>query len=123
MSHGDVPQEVIDLAERLCRKKSGFSRYPMAAIIYGYKRNTPVVISTGVNYHLRICHDKVITGGRNGTPYSRHAERDAILGCSKRDLFGSSIYIHRLGGKLAKPCEKCMNLIMSTGINTISWSQ
>lgn len=93
----------------------------MAAVIYKGRRSSPEIISTGVNRHLYIGRTR--TSGAHGTPYSIHAERDAIQGCSKQDLWGSSIYIHRKGGKLAKPCINCMNLIMSTGINHISWSQ
>jgi deoxycytidylate deaminase len=110
----EVPKEVIELAERLCNKKSGFKRYPMAAIIY--KGRKPTIISTGVNRHLFIGTDikrKV---------YSIHAERDAISGCSKQDLWGASIFIFRKNSLLAKPCIKCMNLIMSTGISHIHWS-
>lgn len=95
----------------------------MAAIVYKYKRNSVVIISTGVNYHLtyRVCSKKRKEKGRWGTN-NLHAERDAILGCSKQDLWGASIYIHRQGSKIAKPCENCMNLIMGTGISHMHWS-
>lgn len=93
----------------------------MSAVIYKYKRNKTVVISTGVNRHLYIGKKK--EKGRYGTPYSIHAERDAIEGCSRQDLWGASIFVYRKGNKLARPCPKCMNLIMSTGINHIAWSQ
>jgi deoxycytidylate deaminase len=86
----------------------------MAAIIY--KGRKPIIISTGVNYHLH-CGTNI-----KRKNYSIHAERDAIMGCSKQDLYGAHIYVHRKGYKLARPCIKCMNLIMSTGINHIHWS-
>ena len=114
MSHNEVPQEIIDLAERLCNKKSGFARYPMAAIIY--KGRKPTIISTGVNYHLH-CGTNI-----KRTKYSIHAERDAISGCAPWELHGASIYIHRQGSKMARPCPKCMNLIMSIGISHLHWS-
>jgi len=120
ISRTEVPKEITELAERLCNK-SGFSRYPMSAVIYKFKKNKSVVISTGVNRHLFIGQTKQ-TRGKYGTPYSIHAERDAIMGCSKQDLYGAHIYVHRKGYKLARPCIKCMNLIMSTGINHIHWS-
>jgi deoxycytidylate deaminase len=114
MSRGEVPKEIVELAERLCNKKSGFKRYPMAAVIY--KGRKPTIISTGVNYHLH-CGTNI-----ERKCYSIHAERDAISGCSKQDLWGASIFIFRKNNLLAKPCPKCMNLIMATGINQISWS-
>jgi deoxycytidylate deaminase len=81
-----------------------------------YKGRKPTIISTGVNYHLH-CGTNI-----KRKNYSIHAERDAIDGCSKQDLWGAKLYVHRLHGRMAKPCIKCMNLILATGINQISWS-
>jgi len=110
---------IVDIAESVARTST--MRQKHSAIIYIFKRNTPRIISFGVN--------RWAYRGNNGrigwTKYSRHAEADAILRCHDRRLFPKShIYVHRVGGKLAKPCDCCMSLIEMVGIseNNIHWS-
>jgi deoxycytidylate deaminase len=53
---------------------------------------------------------------------SIHAEQGAIVGCSRQELWGSSIYVYRANGALAKPCYNCEALIRDVGIRNIFYS-
>lgn len=108
-----IPQNVIDLAKKLALKST--MKHKIGAVIYNKKK----IIGVGYNRWL-------IIGNYNCNKYNRHsihAEIDAMLGCDKRELYGSSIYIYRKNGRLAKPCNVCMEHILKSGISNIYWSE
>ena len=55
-----------------------------------------------------------------------HSELDAILGVSREDLKGATIYVYREGanGKpvLAKPCKYCQELIKLANIKEVCYT-
>jgi len=55
-----------------------------------------------------------------------HAELDAMLGVSFRDLLGATAYVarqHKDGTHaLAKPCPCCMELLTNAGIKRVYWT-
>lgn len=60
--------------------------------------------------------------GSNGL--GQHAEYHAITRCNHKRLKGSTIYVYGIRKRnqrvvLAKPCPKCMSLILDAGIATI----
>lgn len=78
--------------------------------------------------------NKVLSSGFNvrkthptyGTGYYRHlhAEGNAIYKAVRKriDLQGSTIYVYRNNGRLAKPCLHCQELIERFGISEIVYS-
>jgi len=61
------------------------------------------------------------------TPFKTiHAEFDAIIGVSKEDLIGATIYVYRqhADGSPAssKPCASCENLIRLAGISKVCYT-
>lgn len=97
--------------------KSPFLRHRLGAVVVKGGR----VLSTGYN---EIRYTKEL---RNST---LHAEEAAILNLLKRrklhELNGASIYVSRItpGGRTAcsKPCNRCMDLIRSVGIERIHFT-
>ena len=90
-------------------------RHKIGAVIYNKKG----IINSGYNRWL-------IVGGNfnryKNSRYSIHAETDAIFGCNLRELWGSSIYVYRENGNLAKPCNHCMANLITHGVKNIFWS-
>jgi len=109
-----VPDEVIRLAVRICKKSE--MRQQMAAVIYDNNHN---IINVGYNRWLVKRSPRSTT---NFIRYSIHAEIDALRGCSRRELWGANIYIHRNNGKLAKPCVNCTKILTKYGISNVYWS-
>jgi deoxycytidylate deaminase len=56
-------------------------------------------------------------------PGSIHAEEDAIASMLKhgkeKEIKGSTMYVVRVGHKLAKPCSHCMNTLMHYGVKKV----
>jgi len=105
------PNTLLPLAEKLSEKST--MRYKLSAIIF--KKNR--IINTGYNRWLTIGHKTKIYSAT-----SIHAEADAIIGCSRQELWGSSILIYRKNSGLAKPCKHCTDLIITSGIRTIYYT-
>jgi len=90
----------------------------MSAVIY--YGNSVMAIGINRHYTLSDTHRAIF-----GLPYcSIHAEVDAIFKAHRHmaDLHKMSIYVHRVGGKFAKPCNHCMSLLYHFGIHDIKWS-
>jgi deoxycytidylate deaminase len=55
-----------------------------------------------------------------------HAELDAIIGMSRKDLRGTTIYVARILANgdlaLARPCSACQDLLRSVGIKKVVYS-
>lgn len=65
----------------------------------------------------------VLSAATNSRRLGRHAELRALLGF--RNYSGATLYIARDGGKMSKPCSKCMERIQKVGLARIvfaDWS-
>ena len=79
-----------------------------------------IIISTGYNGMPKGCSDDVFPWDRSGEneaatkyPYVVHAELNAILNASGRDLRGSRIYVALF------PCNECAKAIIQCGIKEV----
>ena len=76
-----------------------------------------IIISTGYNGMPKGCSDDEFPWDREGEqtkyPYVVHAELNAILNASGRDLRGSRIYVALF------PCNECAKAIIQSGIREI----
>ena len=76
-----------------------------------------IIISTGYNGMPKGCSDDEFPWEREGAetkyPYVVHAELNAILNASGRDLRGSRIYVALF------PCNECAKAIIQSGIKEV----
>ena len=79
-----------------------------------------IIISTGYNGMPKGCSDDEFPGDRKGEneaatkyPYVVHAELNAILNASGRDLRGSRIYVALF------PCNECAKAIIQSGVKEV----
>ena len=79
-----------------------------------------IIISTGYNGMPKGCSDDEFPWDRKGeneaatkNPYVVHAELNAILNASGRDLRGSRIYVALF------PCNECAKAIIQSGIKEV----
>ena len=76
-----------------------------------------IIISTGYNGMPKGCSDDEFPWDRSGEetkyPYVVHAELNAILNASGRDLRGSRIYVALF------PCNECAKAIIQSGIREV----
>ena len=76
-----------------------------------------IIISTGYNGMPKGCSDDIFPWERDGDetkyPYVVHAELNAILNASGRDLRGSRIFVALF------PCNECAKAIIQSGIKEV----
>ena len=76
-----------------------------------------IIISTGYNGMPKGCSDDEFPWDRTGEetkyPYVVHAELNAIMNASGRDLRGSKLYVALF------PCNECAKAIIQSGIKEI----
>ena len=76
-----------------------------------------IIISTGYNGMPKGCSDDEFPWDREGQetkyPYVVHAELNAILNASGRDLRGSRIYVALF------PCNECAKAIIQSGVREV----
>jgi len=76
-----------------------------------------IIISTGYNGMPKGCSDDEFPWNREGAetkyPFVVHAELNAILNASGRDLRGSRIYVALF------PCNECAKAIIQSGIREV----
>ena len=76
-----------------------------------------IIVSTGYNGMPKGCSDDEYPWERDGEetkyPYVVHAELNAILNASGRDLRGSRIYVALF------PCNECAKAIIQSGIKEV----
>ena len=76
-----------------------------------------IIISTGYNGMPKGCSDDEFPWERTGEetkyPYVVHAELNAILNASGRDLRGSRIYVALF------PCNECAKAIIQSGVKEV----
>jgi deoxycytidylate deaminase len=111
-----ISSQILQLAEKISLKSP--MRNKMSAIVF--KREE--IINTGYNRWLFMGSRQIRS--KNGTPYSIHAEQDALEDCSRKELRNASIFIYRHKNLLAKPCNCCMSRILRAGIreDRVYWS-
>jgi deoxycytidylate deaminase len=88
------------------------------------------VITKG-NRVLSVGHNSIGYCELNSFKNSKHAEMDAVLKLLRREeglssLCGSTVYVTRItptgNTALAKPCPKCMSLLISVGVKEIIYT-
>ena len=76
-----------------------------------------IIISTGYNGMPKGCSDDEFPWAREGEetkyPYVVHAELNAILNASGRDLRGSRVYVALF------PCNECAKAIIQSGVKEV----
>ena len=76
-----------------------------------------IIISTGYNGMPKGCSDDEFPWGREGAetkyPYVVHAELNAILNASGRDLRGSRLFVALV------PCNECAKAIIQSGVKEV----
>ena len=76
-----------------------------------------IIISTGYNGMPKGCSDDIFPWDRVGEdtkyPYVVHAELNAILNASGRDLRGSKLYVALF------PCNECAKAIIQSGVKEV----
>ena len=76
-----------------------------------------IIISTGYNGMPKGCSDDEFPWGREGAetkyPFVVHAELNAILNASGRDLRGSRVYVALF------PCNECAKAIIQSGVKEV----
>ena len=76
-----------------------------------------IIISTGYNGMPKGCSDDIFPWDREGEetkyPYVVHAELNAILNASGRDLRGSRIFVALF------PCNECAKAIIQSGVREV----
>ena len=76
-----------------------------------------IIISTGYNGMPKGCSDDDFPWNRDGEdtkyPYVVHAELNAILNASGRDLRGSKLYVALF------PCNECAKAVIQSGVKEI----
>ena len=76
-----------------------------------------IIISTGYNGMPKGCSDDEFPWGREGAetkyPYVVHAELNAILNASGRDLRGSRLFVALF------PCNECAKAIIQSGVKEV----
>lgn len=116
----------VNIAMAVAARSTCLKRHYGAVIV---KNNE--VISTGYNGspagepHCELCTK--VGNDKDMAEYTScpavHAEMNAIISASRRDMIGSTLYLacDKVGvGRLpAEPCEICLRLIKNAGINEV----
>jgi len=110
---------IVQLAEELSAKSD--MKQQVSAVIF---REGVGILGQGYNHWLGTC--SVPRSTVYGVPVrSIHAEIAAIRWTyrkyGERAFTGATIYIHRRGNRLARPCSHCAQVIEMFGLNPI-WS-
>ena len=112
-----IPDHVIDLAEKVCMKSN--MSHKLSAILYN---NKGTVINVGYNRRLVDSRSPTVIKRHGLRWLSVHAEVDALSGINFNDLHKYNLYVHRVGGKLARPCVQCRHILDMYSLNRVYWS-
>lgn len=109
-----MKNKFFDLAKKLSYK-SDHRQHKIGGVLVKKSK----IISVGFN--------KLRTHTKSNNPWkSVHCEFDVILGCTKEELAGSSIYIYRQhqdgSSANSKPCKYCAMLIKESGIKKVYYT-
>ena len=134
----------LGIAEAVCKRSTCLKRRYGAVIV-----NNDEVVSTGYNGNPRtlencsdtgICHrlDKPHNSGDYSDCHSVHAEQNAMLSASRKDMIGATLYLYGeeatgheyLGDKITRssfvpvtgfisPCPICARMLINCGIKDV----
>ena len=115
-------QYYLNIAKSVAQKSTCLRRQYGAVIV-----KNDEIIATGYNgpprgiEHCTICNrlNEPHNSGNYQSCQSVHAEMNAIISASRRDMIGSTLYLYgeENGVQIeAKPCEICSRLIINAGI-------
>lgn len=125
MSRISVDEYYLNIAKAVCKRSSCLKRQYGAVIV-----NNHEIIATGYNGSPRgeinccdigVCErlNEVHNSGKYDLCKSVHAEQNAIISASRKDMIGGTLYLYgEENGKPvdAKPCSICERMIKNAGI-------
>lgn len=128
MSRISVDDYYLNIAKAVSKRSSCLKRQYGAVIV-----NHKEIISTGYNgsprgeencCDLGYCHrlHEIHNSGFYDTCKSVHAEQNAIISASRKDMIGGTIYLYgEENGKTinCEPCPICSRMIKNAGIKRI----
>lgn len=126
MERPSLDKYYLDIALAVAARSSCLKKHYGAVIV-----NNNEIISTGYNgpprgeAHCEVCtkvgHNKDME--EYATCPAVHAEQNAIISASRRDMLGGILYlagVNAQGERVnAKPCEICMRLIKNSGLSMV----
>ena len=122
----------LDIAQTVAQRSTCLRRKYGAVIV-----KNDEIISTGYNGAPRGCKNcsdmgtckreelNIPSGERYELCRSVHAEQNAIISASRRDMVGATIYLAGVDGKngkllaKAEPCSLCKRFILNSGISYV----
>lgn len=131
MSRISIDEYYMNIAKAVSKRSSCLKRQYGAVIV-----NNQEIVSTGYNGSPRgevnCCDSGVcmrLNEAHNSGLYdnckSVHAEQNAIISASRRDMIGGTLYLYgEENGKVidAKPCPICSRMIKNAGITQVVFS-
>lgn len=125
MSRISVDEYYLNIAKAVSKRSSCLKRQYGAVIV-----NNQEIIATGYNgsprgdvncCDLGYCHrlNEVHNSGKYDLCKSVHAEQNAIISASRKDMMGGTLYLYgEENGKAieASPCPICERMIKNAGI-------
>ena len=119
----------LDVAKSVCKRSTCLKRRYGAVIV-----NNDEIVATGYNGNPRTlpnCCDKGIcnrmTAPHNSGDYSDchsvHAEQNAMLSASRKDMIGATLYLYGEESDanwiVAEPCPICTRMLLNSGIESV----
>ena len=132
MERVDKINYYLDIAEAVAKRSTCLRRKYGAVIV-----NNDEIISTGYNGAPRGCENctdigscrreelNIPSGERYELCRSVHAEQNAIISASRKDMIGGILYLSGIDAKTEKrletsePCSMCKRFILNAGITTV----
>jgi dCMP deaminase len=128
MSRISVDEYYLNIAKAVCKRSSCLKRQYGAVIV-----NNQEIIATGYNGSPRgetnccdvgVCDriNEAHNSGKYDLCKSVHAEQNAIISASRKDMIGGTLYLFgEENGKPveAKPCPICERMIKNAGITRV----
>ena len=121
----------LGIAKAVSRRSTCLRRHYGAVIV-----NNDEIIATGYNGNPRgmfnccekkTCHreDRPHNSGDYSDCFSVHAEQNALLSASRRDMIGGTLYLYgeESDGHIitdVEPCPICMRMIQNSGIRCVT---
>jgi dCMP deaminase len=131
MSRISVDEYYLDIAKAVSKRSSCLKRQYGAVVV-----NNQEIIATGYNgsprgeencCDLGYCNrlNEVHNSGKYDLCKSVHAEQNAIISASRKDMIGGTLYLYgEENGKTiyANPCPICQRMIKNAGIERVVYS-
>ncbi len=132
MDRNSKEEYYLDIAQTVAQRSTCLRRKYGAVIV-----KNDEIISTGYNGAPRGCANcsdigtckreemNIPSGERYELCRSVHAEQNAIISASRRDMVGATLYLAGVDGKngkllaKAEPCSLCKRFILNSGISYV----